>query len=327
MSTVGRAQMLVSPHLPVINPRLRSRRAAPALQTYKPKSRAWIKLDRLRLPDENDRRITGTDGRLTDAANGESIFNVLMKTVSTSGLVDAARNCAERCCWSAGFLLDLPFPSPFHSGSAPDSPRFILIGSKDLEVKSRPNIFTLNGRTGKIEPKYFGMPEAENRKVARLCLTYGQLLFSQTSANISSRISEPLVVDLWATLVFPEIGQQFIENKNSVRLFWNACTQEKTGKFTSSDRQARALRGASVLAASLTTKDVSEEGPVTTLAAVARLDNQPSATCKVGKIGLKISNDTSTGMKGRRKRESPEKTHRPAASSHLRKSGNDPAGD
>ncbi|KAJ8870944.1 hypothetical protein PR048_027246 [Dryococelus australis] len=35
----------------------------------------------------------------------------------------ACGNRAGRCRWSAGFLGDLPFPSPFHSGAAPYSPR------------------------------------------------------------------------------------------------------------------------------------------------------------------------------------------------------------
>ncbi|KAJ8867688.1 hypothetical protein PR048_031491 [Dryococelus australis] len=39
---------------------------------------------------------------------------------------------AVRCCWSAGFLGDLPFPSLFHSGAAPFSPQ-----SRDLPL-SRP---------------------------------------------------------------------------------------------------------------------------------------------------------------------------------------------
>ncbi|KAJ8871066.1 hypothetical protein PR048_027370 [Dryococelus australis] len=49
-----------------------------------------------------------------------------------------------RCRWSVGFLGDLPFhPNPsLHYGAAPYSPRFTLIGSQDLAVKSRPNIST-----------------------------------------------------------------------------------------------------------------------------------------------------------------------------------------
>ncbi|KAJ8876050.1 hypothetical protein PR048_023958 [Dryococelus australis] len=38
----------------------------------------------------------------------------------------ACRNRAVQCRWSAGFLGDLPFPSPPHSGAAPYSPRFTL---------------------------------------------------------------------------------------------------------------------------------------------------------------------------------------------------------
>ncbi|KAJ8873820.1 hypothetical protein PR048_024656 [Dryococelus australis] len=35
--------------------------------------------------------------------------------------------------WSAGFLGDLPFPSPFYIGAAPHTPSFTLIGSQDLD--------------------------------------------------------------------------------------------------------------------------------------------------------------------------------------------------
>ncbi|KAJ8865950.1 hypothetical protein PR048_033473 [Dryococelus australis] len=52
-----------------------------------------------------------------------------------------------------GFSLgSLPFPPPFHSGAAPYSPHFTLIGSQDLVVKSRPNLFTsitLGGGNGR----------------------------------------------------------------------------------------------------------------------------------------------------------------------------------
>ncbi|KAJ8878693.1 hypothetical protein PR048_019278 [Dryococelus australis] len=51
-------------------------------------------------------------------------------------------NRARRSHWSEGFLGDLPFPPPSHSGSAPYSPRFTFIGSQDPDVKSHPNIFT-----------------------------------------------------------------------------------------------------------------------------------------------------------------------------------------
>ncbi|KAJ8886164.1 hypothetical protein PR048_012373 [Dryococelus australis] len=41
-----------------------------------------------------------------------------------------------------GFLGRLPFAPPFHSGAAPHSPHFTLIGFQYLALKSRPNLFT-----------------------------------------------------------------------------------------------------------------------------------------------------------------------------------------
>ncbi|KAJ8870160.1 hypothetical protein PR048_029173 [Dryococelus australis] len=41
-----------------------------------------------------------------------------------------------------GFSRDLSFPPPFRSGAAPYSPHFTLAGSQDLDVNSRPNLFT-----------------------------------------------------------------------------------------------------------------------------------------------------------------------------------------
>ncbi|KAJ8871232.1 hypothetical protein PR048_027538 [Dryococelus australis] len=52
----------------------------------------------------------------------------------------ASGNRAGRCRWSAGLLGDLPFPPPLHF--ALYSPRFTLISSQYLAVKSRPNLFT-----------------------------------------------------------------------------------------------------------------------------------------------------------------------------------------
>ncbi|KAJ8873665.1 hypothetical protein PR048_024495 [Dryococelus australis] len=51
-------------------------------------------------------------------------------------------NRAGRCRSSAGFVGDLPFPPPFHSGAAPYSPQLTPIGSEDLGVKSCSNLFT-----------------------------------------------------------------------------------------------------------------------------------------------------------------------------------------
>ncbi|KAJ8877085.1 hypothetical protein PR048_021537 [Dryococelus australis] len=54
----------------------------------------------------------------------------------------ACGNRAGWCLWSAGFLGDLPFPPPLHSGAAPHPPRFILISSQDPYYKIRRNLFT-----------------------------------------------------------------------------------------------------------------------------------------------------------------------------------------
>ncbi|KAJ8881051.1 hypothetical protein PR048_017524 [Dryococelus australis] len=54
----------------------------------------------------------------------------------------ACGNLAGRCRRSAGFLGDLPSPPRFHFGAAPYLLRLTLIGSRDLDVKSRPNLFT-----------------------------------------------------------------------------------------------------------------------------------------------------------------------------------------
>ncbi|KAJ8877934.1 hypothetical protein PR048_022393 [Dryococelus australis] len=49
---------------------------------------------------------------------------------------------AGQCRWSAGFSGISRFPPPLHTVTAPSTPHFILIGSQDLDVKSRPNLFT-----------------------------------------------------------------------------------------------------------------------------------------------------------------------------------------
>ncbi|KAJ8866209.1 hypothetical protein PR048_032052 [Dryococelus australis] len=55
--------------------------------------------------------------------------------------IGEARQCT-RGYWSTGLLGDLPFHLPLHSGAAPYPPRFTLIGSRDLDVKSSPNIYS-----------------------------------------------------------------------------------------------------------------------------------------------------------------------------------------
>ncbi|KAJ8894141.1 hypothetical protein PR048_006751 [Dryococelus australis] len=56
--------------------------------------------------------------------------------------ISARGNRAGRYCCSAGFLGDIPFLPPLYSGAAPYSHRFTLIGSRDLDFKCRPNLFT-----------------------------------------------------------------------------------------------------------------------------------------------------------------------------------------
>ncbi|KAJ8873899.1 hypothetical protein PR048_024735 [Dryococelus australis] len=46
----------------------------------------------------------------------------------------ACRNRAARCLWSTGFLGNLPFSLPFHSGTSQYSLHFTLIGSQDLDT-------------------------------------------------------------------------------------------------------------------------------------------------------------------------------------------------
>ncbi|KAJ8865728.1 hypothetical protein PR048_033249 [Dryococelus australis] len=56
-------------------------------------------------------------------------------------------NRAGRCRRSAGFLRDLPFPSPLHSGAAPCSSRFTLAGSQCPCFESRSSLLTHSPET------------------------------------------------------------------------------------------------------------------------------------------------------------------------------------
>ncbi|KAJ8874823.1 hypothetical protein PR048_022712 [Dryococelus australis] len=56
-------------------------------------------------------------------------------------------NRVEQCRWSAGYLEDIHFPLSLHSGAAPHSPRFTLIGSQDqVSMEQRQNVWA--GGTG-----------------------------------------------------------------------------------------------------------------------------------------------------------------------------------
>ncbi|KAJ8890508.1 hypothetical protein PR048_010017 [Dryococelus australis] len=55
----------------------------------------------------------------------------------------ASGNRARLSSWLVGFLGDLPFPPPLHSGAAPYSPHFTLIDSQDLDDKRVAQISSL----------------------------------------------------------------------------------------------------------------------------------------------------------------------------------------
>ncbi|KAJ8891212.1 hypothetical protein PR048_010727 [Dryococelus australis] len=67
----------------------------------------------------------------------------------------ACGNRAGLCRWSAGFLVDLPYSTPLHSGADPYSPNYRL---QDVDVKSRPKLSTL----GIVSVRIFSSPE-QNR--------------------------------------------------------------------------------------------------------------------------------------------------------------------
>ncbi|KAJ8871799.1 hypothetical protein PR048_028139 [Dryococelus australis] len=80
----------------------------------------------------------------------------------------ACGNCAGRCRWSAGYLGDLPRTPILHSGTAPYSPRFTLIGSQYLVVKRCPNFFTsLHGTQSTIS--YFFEPHFDQSSSVDSC--------------------------------------------------------------------------------------------------------------------------------------------------------------
>ncbi|KAJ8878725.1 hypothetical protein PR048_019311 [Dryococelus australis] len=76
--------------------------------------------------------------RLIASHQGEkvSIPGRITSRIFTSG------NRARRCHWSLGFLRDLPFSPPLHSGTTLFPPNFTLFGPKYLAVKSSPNLST-----------------------------------------------------------------------------------------------------------------------------------------------------------------------------------------
>ncbi|KAJ8866512.1 hypothetical protein PR048_032355 [Dryococelus australis] len=83
-----------------------------------------------------------------------------------------ALNRAGKCRRKAGFLGGIPFLPALHSGRVTHTPRFALIGSQDLDAKSRPNLFThsinyhtpLLVRSNWKVPTLFMLPETVSRR-------------------------------------------------------------------------------------------------------------------------------------------------------------------
>ncbi|KAJ8885838.1 hypothetical protein PR048_012044 [Dryococelus australis] len=93
----------------------------------------------------------------------------------------AGGNSAGRCCWSAGPLGDLPFPPSLHSGAFPYPLQSTFIGSRDLAVRSRLNLFThseasrtrsssaeMKGRGKREIPEKIRQPTASSGTIAKI---------------------------------------------------------------------------------------------------------------------------------------------------------------
>ncbi|KAJ8882686.1 hypothetical protein PR048_014498 [Dryococelus australis] len=61
---------------------------------------------------------------------------IQVKSPARSPWIFACGDCAGRCRWSAGFLGDLPFPPPFHSGVTPHSPQSPLSALKTSMLRA-----------------------------------------------------------------------------------------------------------------------------------------------------------------------------------------------
>ncbi|KAJ8896818.1 hypothetical protein PR048_002164 [Dryococelus australis] len=60
----------------------------------------------------------------------------LVQSPVVSPQIFASGNRVVRYRWSTGYLRDIPFPLPLHSGTAQFSPHFTLIGSQDVALES-----------------------------------------------------------------------------------------------------------------------------------------------------------------------------------------------
>ncbi|KAJ8894295.1 hypothetical protein PR048_006910 [Dryococelus australis] len=105
---------------------------------------------------------------------------------------------------------------PFHSCSAPYSPRFTLIGSQDLDFKSRPNIFPLP--LSPTEPDLFGSNYALRLASAVVCARRTMLRFTILVALIASPLYTLHTLLLPPPPLYPELRYKCSLSVRSVRL-------------------------------------------------------------------------------------------------------------
>ncbi|KAJ8868786.1 hypothetical protein PR048_030326 [Dryococelus australis] len=72
--------------------------------------------------------------------------------------------------YNADFLSDLPFPQPLYSGASPYSTHFTVVGSQDLDVKSRPNLSTTTSLPKLLEMWNGSLSEMLYRKLFYFCI-------------------------------------------------------------------------------------------------------------------------------------------------------------
>ncbi|KAJ8885389.1 hypothetical protein PR048_011586 [Dryococelus australis] len=125
-------------------------------------------------------------------------------------------NRARRCCWSAGFLGDLPFPTPLHSGAAPyiTSPSSAL---KTLLLKSR-HISPLHCRTFVALPtiRLFASYEGELSSTPDRDIPGHSLAFRPSSFTLIG--SQDLAVELVPCMA----SMCILQLPNTT---WHACNQ------------------------------------------------------------------------------------------------------
>ncbi|KAJ8883021.1 hypothetical protein PR048_014860 [Dryococelus australis] len=111
----------------------------------------------------------------------------------------ARGNRAGRCSWSAGFHEDLSLPLPLRFGAALCSPHFTIIGSQDLDVKSRPDPFTHSwtfnwvmfhvdaSAAWSVEWSGAGMKGLEKRKIPEKTTDQRRLLLAENKSSFGTR--------------------------------------------------------------------------------------------------------------------------------------------